>query len=100
MFGETSVTCMMQLFICYIIRWAWGWPIIPTNTCGCTDTTLAMSFLWSVYRIVDISLGEDEEFLQQLRLFLPHGGSYALINYCTLLFIITLVPARLDPWGC
>lgn len=43
--------------------------MIPTNTCGCTNTTLDMYFDSLDAIFVTFLLGQDEEILQQHRFF-------------------------------
>lgn len=40
---EISGTSMILLLFSYIVRWATGWPVMPTSTCFCTDITHVMS---------------------------------------------------------
>ena len=49
--------------------------MIPTSMCGASDATLVMSLSIGWMQVGEVSLGEDEEILQQLQFFLSHGGS-------------------------
>lgn len=60
----------------YVILWASGRSMMPTSTCGFVLILLLLCLFgigWM--QVGEVSLGEDEEILQQLLVFIPHGGS-------------------------
>ena len=63
------------------MRWVSGLPMMSTSTYGCTDTTLAMSFDIFWMQVGDVSLGKDEEILQQLLFSFRMVGAVSFVYF-------------------